>query len=193
MPVTMYKSSYINQVDFLDMSMQAGLGRTYKYFKGDPIFPFGHGLSYTSFSIDLEASSPLLCTFTDASETCEFGIKVVNLGNRSGDEVVMMFMKPTSVLGEKTPSLPGTPVMEKKLLDFQRLNLDAKSTELLQFTLQGSQLALVDVSGNRVLISSNFDIIFSRGNYGKPSDIRIGAVVKCNKPKILSKFNYRWW
>ena len=43
LPVTMYHSSYINQTDFLNMSMTNGIGRSYKYFTGTPLFPFGFG------------------------------------------------------------------------------------------------------------------------------------------------------
>ncbi len=43
MHVTMYPSDYVNQVDFLNMSMEAGPGRSYRYYTGTPLYPFGYG------------------------------------------------------------------------------------------------------------------------------------------------------
>lgn len=64
-------------------------GRTYRYFKGDPLFPFGYGLSYTTFNygnIKLEQTIKV-------GETAKMVIPVTNTGNRDGEEVVQVYLK----------------------------------------------------------------------------------------------------
>ena len=62
LPVTMYHSSYINETDFLNMSMVAGPGRSYKYFTGTPLFPFAFGLSYTG-AFAAASKRPFICCY----------------------------------------------------------------------------------------------------------------------------------
>jgi len=52
LPVTYYASDFVTQSDFLDMSMTDSPGRTYRYYTGKPLWPFGWGLSYTTFSLN---------------------------------------------------------------------------------------------------------------------------------------------
>lgn len=64
-------------------------GRTYRYFKGDPLFPFGYGLSYTTFNygnIKLEQTIKV-------GETAKIIVPVTNTGNRDGEEVVQVYLK----------------------------------------------------------------------------------------------------
>uniref|UniRef100_A0A7S3PJ48 Fibronectin type III-like domain-containing protein n=1 Tax=Aplanochytrium stocchinoi TaxID=215587 RepID=A0A7S3PJ48_9STRA len=191
MPVTMYKNSYIHEVDFLNISMQAGPGRSYRYFTGEPIFPFGHGLSYTTFSMSIESTSS--CVVNKPSDECKFRIKTTNTGHRLGDEVVMVFFKPTHVDGQQQASLAGTPVLMKQLIDFKRITLAPGSSRDLVFDVKGHQLGLIDEDGNRVLQKSAFDIIFSRGFYEEGLQIRVPIKVNTEKQHMLSPFNHKWW
>ncbi len=85
LPVTFYRN--ITQLpDFEDYNMT---GRTYRYFKGDPLFPFGYGLSYTTFNygnIKLEQTIKV-------GETAKIIVPVTNTGNRDGEEVVQVYLK----------------------------------------------------------------------------------------------------
>merc|ERR1719235_2492136 len=59
LPVTVYDERYITQVDMLDFDMSKPPGRTYRYFTGTPLWPFGFGLSYTDFSLCMLSESQL--------------------------------------------------------------------------------------------------------------------------------------
>ena len=107
-------------------------GRTYMYFKGEPLYPFGFGLSYTSFEVSsLRLSSRNLAK--DGSVTVS--VDVTNTGNRAGDDVVQMYVKH---LGSKVerPS--------EELKGFQRVTLKPNETKTVQMTLKASALAFWD-------------------------------------------------
>ena len=64
-------------------------GRTYRYFKGDPLFPFGYGLSYTTLTMVTSNWSKRL----KVGETAKIIVPVTNTGNRDGEEVVQVYLK----------------------------------------------------------------------------------------------------
>lgn len=83
LPVTFYKST--DQLpDFEDYRMA---GRTYRYFKGEPLFPFGHGLSYTTF----ESGKP-----SYNARKGKLTVEIKNTGDRDGEEVVQVYMRNTA-------------------------------------------------------------------------------------------------
>ena len=86
LPVTFYKN--VDQLpDFQDYNMA---NRTYRYFKGEPLYPFGYGLSYTTFSYDQpELSKPSISTDEDAS----LKVSVTNTGDYDGEEVVQLYLQ----------------------------------------------------------------------------------------------------
>ena len=86
LPVTFYKS--VDQLPpFADYDMK---GRTYRYFEGDPLYPFGHGLSYTRFEYsDLRVDRPRV----GARDTVNVSVRVKNVGARAGDEVVQLYVR----------------------------------------------------------------------------------------------------
>ena len=86
LPVTFYKST-AQLPDFEDYSMK---NRTYRYFRGEPLFPFGHGLSYTRFEYgDARVDKPVL----SEGETLTLTIPVCNVGGRDGDEVIQVYLR----------------------------------------------------------------------------------------------------
>jgi beta-glucosidase len=107
-------------------------GRTYMYFKGEPLYPFGYGLSYTTFSFaNLKASSPDVAS----DGTITVSVDVTNTGSRTGDEVVQLYVKHLKSRIER-------PIEELK--GFQRVTLDPNETKTVQIPLRASTLAFWD-------------------------------------------------
>lgn len=117
LPITFYKS--VDQLpDFEDYSMK---GRTYRYMTQTPLYPFGYGLSYTSFAYSNGALSK---TKIAANEGVTLTFDVANTGQRDGDEVAQVYVK--------NPNDPAGPI--KALKAFKRISTKAGETQ--QVTLQ---------------------------------------------------------
>ena len=130
LPVTFYKSVK-DLPAFEDYSMK---GRTYKYFTGEPLFPFGYGLSYTTFSY----SAPRLSKGTALpSDTVMISLKLKNTGNHDGDEVVQVYAK-----------RPQNSNMQplKSLVAFKRVSLKKGEEQLMSIPLAVKDLRQWDYS-----------------------------------------------
>ena len=104
-------------------------GRTYMYFKGDPLYPFGYGLSYTTFKYsNLKPSATRLAR----DGTLTVSVDVTNTGATTGDEVVQLYVKHLASKVER-------PTQELKA--FQRVNLKPNETKTLQLPIQAANLA----------------------------------------------------
>jgi beta-glucosidase len=116
LPVTFYKS--VDQLPpFTDYRMK---GRTYRYFEGEPLFPFGYGLSYTSFAYRKLNVPKRVSAGADAQVTVE----VENTGVVAGEEVVQLYLSGTA---------PNQPL--RSLQGFQRISLRPKERKTVQFTI----------------------------------------------------------
>ena len=125
LPVTFYKKD--NQLpDFEDYNMQ---GRTYRYLNYEPLYPFGHGLSYTTFSY----STPFI-------ENGKLKVKVTNSGNYNGDEVIQLYIKRYDD--------PDGPL--KTLRGFQRIHIPAGQTSEVSFPLTSDTFTWWDKDSNTV-------------------------------------------
>jgi len=134
LPVTFYKS-LDGMLPFDDYSMKE---RTYKYFTGDPLYPFGHGLSYTTFAYgDLEVSGSV-----GAGKPVQVSVTVTNTGARAGDEVVQVYVSDCEAL---------VPVPVRKLVGFKRISLEAGSSQKVSFTINPRELSLITDDTRRVI------------------------------------------
>ena len=107
-------------------------GRTYMYFKGEPLYPFGYGLSYTTFKYsNLRTSSAQLAR----DGVITVSVDVTNTGSRAGDEVVQLYVSHPHSKVER----PG-----KELKGFQRVSIKAGETKTVQIPLKASTLAWWD-------------------------------------------------
>jgi beta-glucosidase len=119
LPVTFYKS-VADLPPFADYDMK---GRTYRYFSGDPLYPFGHGLSYTRFEysgLRIDRSR------VGSADPLTVAIKVKNLGKRAGDEVVQLYVRHAA---------PQLRQAVKSLRGFERVRLAAGEERELTFRL----------------------------------------------------------
>ena len=146
LPVTFYKD--VTQLPpFENYAMK---GRTYRYFEGAPLYPFGYGLSYTTFSYSdlfipnnpVTAGNPLVAEVT-----------VTNTGHRAGDEVVQLYLN--------FPKVPGAPL--RALRGFQRVHLEAGASQRLRFELQPRDLSMVTEDGVPIVAEGEYTISIGGG------------------------------
>ena len=154
LPVTFYKS--IQQLsDFEDYSMK---GRTYRYMS-DPLFPFGFGLSYTTFSI---GTAKIRKDEINSGGSVELAIPVLNTGKRAGTEIVQVYI--CKVNNSDGPL--------KALRDFQRVNLAAGKTSEVTIDLPHSAFEFFDrTSGKMAVIPGEYEIWY--GNSSDTKDLKM--------------------
>ena len=141
LPVTFYRST-ADLPSFTDYSMK---NRTYRYFKGDVLYPFGYGLSYAKFICRLPS---LGAPEIHAGDSLTVTAEVRNLSKRDGDEVAELYLVP--------PQNGISPQIE--LEGFQRIHLRAGEMQRVQFTLSPRQLSEVDEKGNRAVMPGDYSI-----------------------------------
>ncbi|HKN84179.1 MAG TPA: glycoside hydrolase family 3 C-terminal domain-containing protein [Pyrinomonadaceae bacterium] len=142
LPVTFYKS--VDQLPpFTDYSMA---GRTYRYFKGEPLYPFGFGLSYTKFAY---SNLKFSANSVKAGEPINVSVDVQNVGDREGDEVVQLYL---------TDVAASAPVPIRTLVGFDRIPLRPREKRTLTFTITPRQMSLIDDNGKRVIEPGEFSV-----------------------------------
>ncbi len=142
LPVTFYKS-VADLPPFEDYRME---GRTYRYFRGEPLFPFGYGLSYTTFAYrNLRLSAQTIAP----DETLTVSVEVQNTGDRAGDEVVQLYVSDLEA---------SVPVPLRQLAGFTRIHLNPGESKTVSFSLMPRQLSLIDSEGRRVVEPGEFQI-----------------------------------
>jgi beta-glucosidase len=159
LPVTFYKG--VDQLpDFSDYDMK---NRTYRYFTGDPLYPFGYGLSYSKFAYSgLKVSAPSL----KAGDPLGVDVDVKNSSAAAGDEVVELYLS--------FPKIPGTPI--RALRSFQRVHLAAGATQHVHFDLSPRDLSSVTEAGDRVVASGTYTINVG-GSQPTPHSTTSAAIV----------------
>jgi len=149
LPVTFYTG--IEQLPpFEDYAMN---NRTYRYFDGQPLYPFGYGLSYSKFAY----SKPKLSKAKlKAGESLTVEALVKNTGARDGDEVVQVYLT--------FPQLPGAPL--RALRGFTRVHVAAGKTRRVQLKLDPRDLSYVNEAGDRLVASGKYRVSVGGGQPG---------------------------
>jgi beta-glucosidase len=128
-------------------------GRTYRYFTGEPLWPFGFGLSYTTFQYSglTIPNTPLA-----AGDSLDVAVTVTNTGKLAGDEVVQLYLK--------FPDVPGAPI--RALRGFQRVHLAPGAHQKVAFRLEPRALSMVDEAGNIIVAAGKYALCVGGGQPG---------------------------
>ena len=146
LPVTFYTG--VEQLpNFEDYGMA---NRTYRYFNGKPLYPFGYGLSYTKFSYSsLHVPSQAVV----AGQPIQVDVSVTNTGQAAGDEVVQLYLK--------FPPTKGAPLIA--LRGFQRIHLDPGSSQNVHFELKPRDMGMVTEAGNPIIAEGDYTVSVGGG------------------------------
>ena len=146
LPVTFYKD--VSQLPhFEDYEMT---NRTYRYFKGKPLYPFGYGLSYTTFKYsDLVVPTQAVA----AGQPVAADVTVTNTGKIAGDESVQVYIKFPAVKGAPQIALRG----------FQKVHLEPGASQKVHFDLKDRDLVMVTENGNPIIAAGNYTISIGGG------------------------------
>jgi beta-glucosidase len=146
LPVTFYTG--VDQLpNFEDYGMA---NRTYRYFTGKPLYPFGYGLSYTKFSYsDLSVAEPDIA----AGHSLGADATVTNTGKLAGDEVVQLYLKFPQVKGAPRVALRG----------FERIHLQPGASQKVHFELKPRDLGMVTEDGNPIIAQGDYTISIGGG------------------------------
>ncbi len=142
LPVTFYKSA--DQLPpFTDYDMK---GRTYRYFEEEPLYPFGYGLSFTSFSYsNLRIPQGTI----RVGDSVRISVDVENRGDRPGEEVAELYL---------TNRDASVPVPIRSLEGFQRVLVQPGEKTTVSFVLAPRQLSVIDARNERVLEPGSFEV-----------------------------------
>jgi beta-glucosidase len=164
LPVTFYKD--VSQLPpFGDYSMKE---RTYRYFTGTPLYPFGYGLSYTRFTYGKLNVTPVN---GDPAQGLRVRTTVTNTGACDGDEVAQLYLR--------FPDRPGTPRLA--LRGFQRIGVPKGKTRSIEFTLSPRDLDSVSLEGRHAVIAGVYRLSVGGGQPGYTQTSDASFQVKTEK------------
>jgi beta-glucosidase len=141
LPVTFYKS--VNQLpSFEDYNMK---GHTYRFFEGEALYPFGYGLSYTSFRYTLSDAPDSI----DTNDTLKVQVMVENTGDFDGDEVAELYIKHLN---------SSIPLPIHALAGFKRIHLEKGESKTITFSLSPSQFSVINESDQRIVLPGTLQV-----------------------------------
>jgi beta-glucosidase len=141
LPVTYYKSiDQIPAFENYDMT-----GKTYRYFNQEPLYPFGYGLSYSTFNY----SNLVIPEKAFAGDKISFKVTVTNTGKVEGDEVVQLYL---------TDEKASTPRPIRQLEGFSRINLKPGESKVVEFKLEPRQFSVINKKNKRVIEPGYFTV-----------------------------------
>ena len=161
-------STWVASLNDLPLMMEYDIrkGRTYMYFKGQPLYPFGFGLSYTKFEYSNLRTS---ADFVNAAGVVTVSVDVRNAGGRAGDEVVQMYV-----------SHPDSGVVRpiKELRGFQRIALQPNETRTVRLELKARELTYWDAAQQSFVVEpGRLNIMLGASS----ADVRLEKTIEVRK------------
>jgi hypothetical protein len=181
LPVTWYPAEYANQVSMFDMRMRPSSdtpGRTYRFYTGEPVFPMGHGLSYTTFSYDWQpaelsaldrplasvqasldaalAEGTISLSLLTSPEVGGFNVTVTNTGKVAGSDAVIAYMTPPGA------GTGGAPL--KYVIGFDRVFLEPGESTWVWFPVHITDISLIDENGDRTVRAGHWTLRVGHGD-----------------------------
>jgi beta-glucosidase len=167
LPVTFYTG--IDQLPaFEDYAMK---NRTYRFFEGKPLYPFGYGLSYSQF---LYSNLKLSNTELNAGDRLGVQVDVKNASQREGEEVVQLYLN--------FPKTPGAPI--RALRAFTRIHLRAGESRQVTLSVSPRDLSHVNDTGEHVISAGEYRITVGGGQPGTGASISESALVIRGEQKL---------
>ena len=185
LPYTIYPRGWDEQVDLRNMSMTTGPGRTYRYYQGQPLWPFGWGLTYSTLSFQTQEEEEPSFTATTPHSLITLTINITNTGDHAIDDVILVYLVPTNI-----SFLNPGPTIKSQLIDFRRLSKLLQPGEIMEQSFQysvGDVLVLVDGQGNRVIAPGDYQIVVSNSQAVATATIKWDS-----KELVLEKFPSQW-
>jgi beta-glucosidase len=158
LPVTFY-TAVVDLPPFEDYSMS---NRTYRYFTGKPLYPFGYGLGYSKFEY---SNVNLSSNAVQAGDPLTVDADVKNASQRAGDEVVELYLD--------FPKLAGAPI--RALRGFTRVHIGAGETEHVRVTLDPRDLSHVNEAGDRIIAPGSYGLSIGGGQPGTGAPVAEAA------------------
>jgi beta-glucosidase len=167
LPLTFYSS--LDQLpSFDDYAMQ---NRTYRYFSGQPLYTFGYGLSYTTFTY---SNLKLPTSPVKAGDPVVIEADVKNTGRLPGDEVAELYL--TQPQGFQTP--------QRELASFTRVHLARGQSSHIKFTIDPRSLGQVDEKGNRAILPGSYSISLGSTQPGPSAPTQTGTFTVVGKSEL---------
>lgn len=158
LPVTFYKS----EQDLPPFDQYAITSQTYRYFKGQPLYPFGFGLSYSSF----EFSDLVMDTLINLNTAVNVKVKIKNTSAQDGDEVLQVYIRNlNNIKNQPLHSLKG----------FKRVHVKAGESEVIEIPLRMDAFSYINENGEKINEQGNFEVFVGNGQpgYGRVISKRI--------------------
>ena len=165
LPVTFYKD--ISDIpDFEDYSME---NRTYRYYTGEPLYPFGYGLSYGQCVVKA-VSAENVYSQEKEFEGIKFSVEIENKKDMATDDVLQIYIKDTDT---------EYAVLNPALAAFKRIHLDGNDSDKVEISVDKKAFTSVDENGNREITGKNFKVYAGFSQPDSRSEALTG--VKCKE------------